>query len=206
MHAALAGTLPQLLADPETVAHVGREALLQGLALAWPDGVPLGGVAADAHYLEEEGVEPDSQGEWLAWLHWAAVNRGQRDWAHRLLESGVSVPWHTTWSRRRPYGAFGPYPGQTGALIAVGVVREPFRTGCERRRAIAVGVVADDGAEVGGQLDVVGVRLERGVGCGIDHDHEYVRGFRRFPCDPLLRAEGTAGRIGGQGRRLQGMR
>jgi hypothetical protein len=52
----------------------------------------------------------------------------------------------------------------------------------------------------------VGVRLERGVGCGIDHDHEYVREFRRFPCDPLLRAEGTAGRIGGQGRRLQGMR
>ncbi|MBO0514549.1 SUKH-4 family immunity protein [Streptomyces beijiangensis] len=87
------------------VAHSERKALLQGIALAWPEGIPAGGTASDAHYLDLEGVAPESQGEWLAWLHWAAMHRGRREWADRLAGCGVALPWRTRWSRWRPYGS-----------------------------------------------------------------------------------------------------
>ncbi|MFG2274979.1 SUKH-4 family immunity protein [Streptomyces chartreusis] len=118
IHAALSGRLPRLLDEqPALAANADRASLQQAIRLAWPGGPPPGGVAADAHYLDRDGVTPDTQSEWLAWLHWAAVNRGRRDWADRL-ESAAPVPlaWRTTWSKWRPYGVMGPLhvlPGPT---------------------------------------------------------------------------------------------
>lgn len=112
IHAALSGTLPRLIDEQPVLAAIAdRVSLQQAIKLAWPDGPPVGGVAADAHYLDGDGVTPDSQSEWLAWLHWAAVNRGRRDWADGL-ESASRVPlaWRTAWSKWRPYGVLGARP------------------------------------------------------------------------------------------------
>ncbi|MFF1319398.1 ATP-binding protein [Streptomyces chartreusis] len=117
VHAALGGALPRLLDDrPQFVALCDRISLLEGIAEAWPDGVPMGGTAADAHYLDAEGVAPRSQGEWLSWLHWAAVSRGRTEWADALADSAVRLPWRTSWSRWRPYGIFGEHTGTSGAV------------------------------------------------------------------------------------------
>ncbi|MGW4087424.1 ATP-binding protein [Streptomyces sp. NPDC004822] len=116
LHAALGGALPRLLDErPDFVALCDRTGLLEALSVAWPKGVPTGGTATDAHYLDVEGVAPRSHREWLAWLHWAAVNRGRTDWANALAET-VRLPWRTAWSRWRPYGVFGKHPGTSGAV------------------------------------------------------------------------------------------
>ncbi|MFE4018283.1 hypothetical protein ACFXPZ_12820 [Streptomyces sp. NPDC059101] len=117
LHAALSGTeLPALLADAPALAHCTRYSVLQALAHHFPEGVPQGGVAADIHYLETEGIAPEDQGEWLSWLHWAATNRGETAWAAALADAGVPLPWRTAWSHYRPYGVFGPVPGETGKV------------------------------------------------------------------------------------------
>ncbi|KUL72894.1 MULTISPECIES: ATP-binding protein [unclassified Streptomyces] len=116
LHAALGGALPRLLDErPDFVALCDRTGLLEAISAAWPKGVPTGGAAADARYLDAEGVAPQSHREWLAWLHWAAVNRGRTDWANALAET-VRLPWRTAWSRWRPYGVFGKHPGTSGAV------------------------------------------------------------------------------------------
>ncbi|KOT89224.1 hypothetical protein ADK86_29580 [Streptomyces sp. NRRL F-5755] len=108
VHCAAAGTLPELAREPGFLANVDRLALLTGLALGFPDGIPQGGPAVDVHYLEEAGVEPDTHEEWVAWLHWALVNRGATDMAARLAQSAGDLPWLTRWSHWRPYALFGP--------------------------------------------------------------------------------------------------
>ncbi|MGW1958232.1 SUKH-4 family immunity protein [Streptomyces sp. NPDC001920] len=123
IHAALSGTLPRLIEEqPVLAALADHVSLQQAIKLAWPSGPPVGGVAADAHYLDRDGITPDSQGEWLAWLHWAAVNRGRRDWADRL-ESASPVPlaWRTGWSKWRPYGVLGPRPDLPGPVDGVDI-------------------------------------------------------------------------------------
>ncbi|KUL52580.1 hypothetical protein ADL22_04865 [Streptomyces sp. NRRL F-4489] len=117
-HAALSGTgLPALLTDaPAALARCTRYSVLQALALHYRDGVSQGGVAADIHYLETEGIAPEDQGEWLSWLHWAATNRGDTAWAAALAGAGVPLPWRTAWSHHRPYAVFGPVPGGTGTV------------------------------------------------------------------------------------------
>ncbi|QIY55634.1 hypothetical protein HEP86_15245 [Streptomyces sp. RPA4-5] len=115
LHAALSGTeLPGLLASAPALAHSARYALLQALARQWKHGVPQGGVASDIHYLEAEGIAPSAQGEWVSWLHWATLNRGDTAGAEGLATAGIALPWRTAWSRRRPYAAFGPLPGEAG--------------------------------------------------------------------------------------------
>ncbi|MFF4212713.1 SUKH-4 family immunity protein [Streptomyces sp. NPDC001796] len=121
VHAALSGMLPQLIEEQPVLAAVAdRVSLQQAVDLAWPGGPPVGGVAADAHYLERDGVTPDSQSEWLAWLHWAAVNRGRRDWAEQLeCASPVPLAWRTAWSKWRPYGVLGALPDLPGPTRGV---------------------------------------------------------------------------------------
>ncbi|MFE9441508.1 SUKH-4 family immunity protein [Streptomyces sp. NPDC006602] len=123
VHAALSGALPRLIDEQPVLAAIAdRVSLQQAIKLAWPEGPPVGGVAADAHYLDGDGVTPDSQSEWLAWLHWAAVSRGRRDWADRL-ESASPVPlaWRTAWSKWRPYGVLGARPDLPGPTRGVDV-------------------------------------------------------------------------------------
>ncbi|MER6093491.1 SUKH-4 family immunity protein [Streptomyces bluensis] len=123
VHAALSGTLPQLIDDePLLAALADRVSLQQAIRLAWPEGPPVGGVAGDAHYLDGDGVTPDSQREWLAWLHWAAVNRGRRDWADALENaSPVPLAWRTAWSKWRPYGVLGDRPELAGSVDGVDI-------------------------------------------------------------------------------------
>ncbi|MFE0520458.1 SUKH-4 family immunity protein [Streptomyces sp. NPDC058954] len=121
IHAALSGELPHLIEEqPALAAIADRVSLQQAIKLAWPGGPPVGGVAADAHYLHCDGVAPDAQGEWLAWLHWAAVNRDRRDWADRLEDAcPVPLTWRTAWSKWRPYGVLGACPDLPGAVQGV---------------------------------------------------------------------------------------
>ncbi|MFF3543499.1 SUKH-4 family immunity protein [Streptomyces platensis] len=123
VHAALGGSLGELLAHGDMLARTERYGLLQGIAAAWPAGVPQGSVAMDIHYLETQRVDPVSRGEWLSWLHWAAVSRGQRDVADGLANAGVAMPWKTLWSHQRPYGVFGPVEGEVGRVDQVRVQR-----------------------------------------------------------------------------------
>ncbi len=123
MHAALGGSLEELLGNGEMLARTERYGLLQGLAAAWPSGVPQGTVAMDIHYLEAQRVDPVSRGEWLSWLHWAAVNHGQHELADGLANAGIELPWKTLWSHQRPYGVFGPMDGEVGRVDQVRVER-----------------------------------------------------------------------------------
>ncbi|MFJ9122379.1 SUKH-4 family immunity protein [Streptomyces sp. NPDC102394] len=125
VHAALSGELPRLIEEqPALAAIADRVSLQQAIKLAWPGGPPVPGVAADAHYLHCDGVAPDAQGEWLAWLHWAAVNRDRRDWADRLEDAcHVPLAWRTVWSKWRPYGVLGARPDLPGAVEDVSVGR-----------------------------------------------------------------------------------
>ncbi|MFJ6650949.1 hypothetical protein ACIQPS_35630 [Streptomyces sp. NPDC091290] len=66
LHAALAGTLPRLLHDGRLLAQFSPAVLRGALAVAHPDGVPHGSVAAVLHYLEVQGITPSSRGEWVA--------------------------------------------------------------------------------------------------------------------------------------------
>ncbi|GAA2662135.1 ATP-binding protein [Streptomyces lunalinharesii] len=116
VHAALADALPALLDTARALAHCTRYSLLQALPLHFTEGVPQHGVAADIHYLETDGIAPEGQGEWLAWLHWAATNRGATAWAAALADAGVPLSWRTAWSHHRPYGVLGPVPGETGKV------------------------------------------------------------------------------------------
>ncbi|MFG2207464.1 SUKH-4 family immunity protein [Streptomyces sp. NPDC048638] len=107
LHAAHAGVLESVLSDGAALANLNAYGLLQGMALAWPRGVPQGGIAIDAHYLGELGLASAPHQEWVAWLHQATVSRGNEALAGPMAAASVGLPWRTVWSRCRPFGAFG---------------------------------------------------------------------------------------------------
>lgn len=121
LHAALAGVLPRLLEDGRLLARFPAGTLCDALAIAYPDGVPYGSVAAMLHYLEVQGVSPSSQGEWVAWLHHSALSSGRAELADGLMAAGVAMPWRTTWTRWRPTGVFGLLQGEAGRVDELGV-------------------------------------------------------------------------------------
>jgi hypothetical protein len=85
---------------------------------AWPEGVPADCLASDLHYLRVQGVRPAAQGEWVAWVHHAAVSRGDAAFADALAEAAEAagpLPWRTLWSRWR-------LPGKPGSQPEVGWV------------------------------------------------------------------------------------
>ncbi|WP_369172756.1 SUKH-4 family immunity protein [Streptomyces sp. R28] len=108
LHAAHAGLLETLLADGQALANLDATGLLQGMAATWPRGIPQGGLAIDAHYLEQLGLAAAPHAEWVAWLHHSALNRGDESLARSIVaDSGVELPWKTVWTRCRPFGTFG---------------------------------------------------------------------------------------------------
>ncbi|MCT9079504.1 SUKH-4 family immunity protein [Streptomyces fulvoviolaceus] len=121
MHAALAGTLPRVLDDGRLLARCTPAGLYEALTVAYPDGVPYASTAALVHYLEVQGVVPSSQGEWVAWLHHAALTAGRTELADQLVNAGVELPWRTVWSRWRSVGAFGLRPGDAGRVDELGI-------------------------------------------------------------------------------------
>ncbi|MBL1095021.1 MULTISPECIES: SUKH-4 family immunity protein [Streptomyces] len=110
LHCAAAGVLADRAREARFLARVDRHALLTGLALTYPAGIPGDVPALDVHYLEAAGVEPAGHEEWICWLHWAAMNRGATAFAEELARTAGELPWLTRWSRWRPYGLFGPSP------------------------------------------------------------------------------------------------
>ncbi|MER6424195.1 SUKH-4 family immunity protein [Streptomyces sp. NPDC001137] len=122
MHAALAGALPRVLENGRLLAQVSPAGLYEALAVAHPDGVPYGSTAALLHYLEVQGIVTSSHGEWVAWLHHAALCAGRTELADQLLSSGVELPWRTVWSRWRPLGVFGLQSHGAGRVDEFGTV------------------------------------------------------------------------------------
>jgi hypothetical protein len=121
MHAALAGTLPRVLDDGRLLAQCAPAGLYEALSIAYPGGVPYAGTAALVHYLEVQGLVSSSQGEWVAWLHHAALSAGRTELADQLLHAGIELPWRTVWSRWRPTGVFGLRSGDAGRVDELGI-------------------------------------------------------------------------------------
>ncbi|MFC8248201.1 SUKH-4 family immunity protein [Streptomyces chartreusis] len=108
LHAAHAGLLGTLLADGQVLANLDATGLLEGMAAAWPRGIPQDGIAIDAHYLEQLGLAAAPHAEWVAWLHHSALNRGDGALARSIVaEFGDQLPWKTVWTECRPFGTFG---------------------------------------------------------------------------------------------------
>ncbi|WP_030262772.1 SUKH-4 family immunity protein [Streptomyces sp. NRRL B-24484] len=108
VHAALAGELGEWLADPDFLVESGWYGLALGLALAYPEGVPLGTVAGDLHCVLLEGVAaPASHEEWLSWVHHTLVGRGFTAAADEVA-TRVRLPWQTLWSHWRWPSGYAP--------------------------------------------------------------------------------------------------
>ncbi|MGW7492370.1 SUKH-4 family immunity protein [Streptomyces sp. NPDC054786] len=122
VYAALAGELTDTLEDGFALAHCEPRVLWDALAQAFPDGVPQGSVAADVRLLQGQGIDPGDQGEWVAWLHHAALSANRPALADELAGAGVGMPWRTLWSRWRPGGVFGALPGEAGRIDELGFV------------------------------------------------------------------------------------
>ncbi|MCX4457248.1 SUKH-4 family immunity protein [Streptomyces sp. NBC_01728] len=125
VHAALAGSLERTLAQGAVLANMEASSLWDALRIAFPDGVPPRSVAADIRALEWQGVQPADQGEWVSWLHHVALSSGRTEVARQLLESGVTIPWRTMWSRWRPSGIFGGHEGEVGRVDEIGLRSGP---------------------------------------------------------------------------------
>ncbi|MCB5912028.1 SUKH-4 family immunity protein [Streptomyces pinistramenti] len=108
VHAALSDVLTHYLEVSRFLANVEAYALCQGLHFAYPDGVPAESMAADIHYLEEQGLRDSTHGEWVAFLHHAALCRGKLTFAEDLRRAAGTLPWTTQWARWRLPGTCKP--------------------------------------------------------------------------------------------------
>ncbi|MGV9233263.1 SUKH-4 family immunity protein [Streptomyces nigra] len=122
-HAAAADQFEALLEDTEAVARVGYSTLFEAFEAAFHGKpIPQGGTAARMHYLTRRGVQPSSQGEWLALWHLTLMQAGpaQRAAADQLLAAAgpVTLPWRTLWAEGVGAGAF-----STHALVSRPIVR-----------------------------------------------------------------------------------
>ncbi|MGE7438261.1 SUKH-4 family immunity protein [Kitasatospora sp. NPDC001175] len=123
VHAALAGELARWLEDPDFLVTVGWYGLGLGLLLAYPDGVPLGGVAGVVHYLLGQHLDPASQAEWLSWLHHGLMSRRMTELAGGVT-ARTTLPWRTVWSHWHWPGVVSPsaevWPGGRLGIVEWG--------------------------------------------------------------------------------------
>ncbi|MBB1246272.1 hypothetical protein GL263_22335, partial [Streptomyces durbertensis] len=106
-HAARVGRYGEVSREPSVLAGCSAKAMLEPLPAAFPRGVPADSVLADLHHLSTNGVDSCSHGEWLAFLHHAAVSRGDVLLAEALVEHApVPLPWRTIWSHSRVPGRY----------------------------------------------------------------------------------------------------
>lgn len=122
-HAAAADRFEAFVEDTAAVAGVGHESLFEAFEAAF-HGVPIaqGSAGARLHYLARRGVQPSSQGEWLALLHLTLMQAGPTEEAaaERLLMAAgpVALPWRTLWAEGVGAGVF-----STDALVRRPIVR-----------------------------------------------------------------------------------
>ncbi|MQS02192.1 hypothetical protein FNX44_009955 [Streptomyces sp. OF1] len=106
-HAARVGRYAEVVSEPWVLAGCSANALVEPLPAAFPGGVPAGSVLADLHTLSTKGADRCAHGEWLSFLHHAAVSRGDHALAEALVEHApVPLPWRTIWSRWRVPGMY----------------------------------------------------------------------------------------------------
>ncbi|MFJ9851580.1 SUKH-4 family immunity protein [Streptomyces sp. NPDC101150] len=121
-HAVRAGLFEELLTDGGTLANLTLEALLDAAHCADDGSVPGNSPAADAVHLWSYGVAPRTQPEWAAWLHLMATAREDTAVAAGIADSGVRLPWTTSWAHWRPPGGYHPRylrPGPVDDLYGV---------------------------------------------------------------------------------------
>ncbi|MFI7412247.1 SUKH-4 family immunity protein [Streptomyces sp. NPDC049627] len=118
-HAAAAGRFEELLADPRTLVKCTHTALLNTLRMAFPDSIPAGSFAADLYYLDNLGLAPSSQAEWVSLLHLVALSQGDTERADALIESAGPLPWRTVWTHWRAPGRVRPRPPQIDVVEAL---------------------------------------------------------------------------------------
>ncbi|MFH0519038.1 SUKH-4 family immunity protein [Streptomyces sp. M41] len=122
-HAAAADRFEAFLQDTAAVAGVGHESLFEAFEAAFHGRpIPQGSAGARLHYLARRGVQPSSQGEWLALLHLALMQAGPTEApaADRLLSAAgpVALPWRTLWAEGVGAGVF-----STDAVVRRPIVR-----------------------------------------------------------------------------------
>ncbi|GGY48821.1 SUKH-4 family immunity protein [Streptomyces djakartensis] len=110
-HAAAAGQFEAFLQDTAAVARVGHETLFEAFEAAFHGlPIPQGSAGARLHYMARRGVQPSSQGEWLALLHLTLMQAGPTEEAAAdlLLSAAgpVALPWRALWAEGVGAGAF----------------------------------------------------------------------------------------------------
>lgn len=110
-HAAAADQFEGFLNDTAAVAGVSHETLFEAFEAAFhAQPIPQGSAAARLHYMARRGVQPSSQGEWLALLHLTLMQAGptQEAAADRLLTAAGpgTLPWRTLWAEGVGAGEF----------------------------------------------------------------------------------------------------
>ncbi|WP_369172759.1 hypothetical protein AB5J49_34455 [Streptomyces sp. R28] len=110
-HAAAAGRFNAFLEDTPAVTGVGHESLFEGFEAAFhARPIPQGTAGARLHYMARRGVQPSSQGEWLALLHLTLMQAEPTEEAaaDRLLAAAgpVTLPWRTLWAEGVGAGVF----------------------------------------------------------------------------------------------------
>ncbi|MEY9994752.1 hypothetical protein ABIE67_006784 [Streptomyces sp. V4I8] len=110
-HAAAADQFNAFLDDTAAVAGVSHETLFEAFEAAFhARRIPQGSAGARLHYMARRGVQPSSQGEWLALLHLTLVQAGPTEEAAAdLLVSAAgpgTLPWRTLWAKGVGAGVF----------------------------------------------------------------------------------------------------
>ncbi|KMS70664.1 hypothetical protein ACM01_30790 [Streptomyces viridochromogenes] len=110
-HAAADGQFNAFLEDTAAVAGVSHETLFEAFEAAFhARPIPQGTAGARLHYMALRGVQPSSQGEWLALLHLTLKQAGptHEAAADRLLAAAgpVTLPWRTLWAQGVGAGVF----------------------------------------------------------------------------------------------------
>ncbi|AWE52769.1 SUKH-4 family immunity protein [Streptomyces nigra] len=107
-HAAAAGRLEELLADPRTLVKCTYTALFGAFHAALPHSIPADSFATELYYLHNLELAPSSQAEWVSLLHLVALSRGDTERADALTEAAGPLPWRTVWTHWRAPGHVRP--------------------------------------------------------------------------------------------------
>ncbi|MFH8679663.1 SUKH-4 family immunity protein [Streptomyces lydicus] len=136
-HAVQAEALEELLPQGELLANMPQTTLMDAACCASGGHVPGNTAAGDGIHLWSYGVVPPSQPEWAALMHLMATARQDTAFASAVAESGVQLPWKTTWTHWRPPGGYHVSYTRPMVLTALAEVRwhgRPAVAGlCERK-------------------------------------------------------------------------
>lgn len=141
MHAVQAGDFNELLSDGEVLANLPQSALMDAAHCAYDGSLFGSNPAADAVFLQLNGVMPITQGEWASWLHLMATARGNAELSTGIENSGVQLPWRPLWTRWCPPGGYHP------SYLRPGPVYELFAVRWKGRPAVA-STDADDAVSI----------------------------------------------------------